>query len=93
MTRQASSRLSRRTILKTAAAGAAVLDFPLPLRAQAPVLKIGVVHPVTGPLAEPGQARRQGATMGARQLAGAVSGGEQQSSCWMSRAWASPRWW
>lgn len=49
MTRQASSRLSRRTILKTAAAGAAVLDFPLPLRAQAPVLKIGVVHPVTGP--------------------------------------------
>ena len=68
MTRQASSRLSRRTMLKTAAAGAAVLGFPLPLRAQAPVLKIGVVHPVTGPLAEPGQACRLGATMAAEAV-------------------------
>src|SRR5262245_7858581 len=57
----------RRTFLTTAgaAAGVAVLGFPLPLRAQAPAFKIGVVHPVTGPLAEPGQACRLGAQMAA----------------------------
>ena len=61
--RRPSSPVSRRTVLRGAAAGAAVLGFPLPLRAQAPVIKIGAVHPVTGPLAEPGQACRLGATM------------------------------
>ena len=61
-------RASRRYFLKAAAAGAAVLGFPLPLRAQAPVIKIGVVHPVTGPLAEPGQACRLGATMAAEAV-------------------------
>jgi branched-chain amino acid transport system substrate-binding protein len=56
------TRLTRRTFL-TAAAGAAVLGGPLPLRAQAKTFKIGAVHPVTGPLAEPGQACRLGAQM------------------------------
>jgi branched-chain amino acid transport system substrate-binding protein len=58
----------RRTFLKTAgaAAGATVVaGFPAVLRAQAPTFKIGVVHPVTGPLAEPGQASRLGAQMAA----------------------------
>jgi branched-chain amino acid transport system substrate-binding protein len=55
-------RLSRRTFLKTAA-GAAVLGAPRPLRAQGKTFKIGAVHPVTGPLAEPGQACRLGAQM------------------------------
>jgi branched-chain amino acid transport system substrate-binding protein len=54
------SRLTRRTLLKTAAAVAA---FPLPLRAQPKTFRIGAVHPVTGPLAEPGQACRLGAQM------------------------------
>ena len=63
-----SPKLPRRAVLKGAAAGAAVLGFPLPLRAQAPVVKIGVVHPVTGPLAEPGQACRLGATMAAEAV-------------------------
>src|SRR4029434_1602097 len=63
-----SAPISRRTVLKGAAAGAAVLGFPLPLRAQAPVIKIGAVHPVTGPLAEPGQACRLGATMAAEAI-------------------------
>src|SRR5258705_13388853 len=58
----------RRTFLKGAAAGAAVLGFPLPLRAQAPPFKVGVVHPMTGPLAEPGQACRLGATMAAETI-------------------------
>jgi branched-chain amino acid transport system substrate-binding protein len=57
------TRLTRRTFLATAAAGAAVAGFPLPLRAQAKTFKIGAVHPVTGPLAEPGQACRLGAQM------------------------------
>jgi branched-chain amino acid transport system substrate-binding protein len=56
---------TRRTFLTTAAAGAAIAGFPLPLRAQAKTVKIGVVHPVTGPLAEPGQACRAGAQMAA----------------------------
>src|SRR5213594_3132291 len=57
-------RLTRRTFLATTAASAAA-GFPLPLRAQPKTFKIGVVHPVTGPLAEPGQACRLGAQMAA----------------------------
>ena len=56
-------QLSRRTFLRTVAAGAAVAGFPLPLRAQPKTFKVGAVHPVTGPLAEPGQACRLGAQM------------------------------
>ncbi len=59
----ASTRMSRRSFLGTTAAGAAVLGFPRPLRAQAPTFTIGAIHPVTGPLAEPGQACRVGAQM------------------------------
>jgi branched-chain amino acid transport system substrate-binding protein len=56
------TRLTRRTFLATTTA-AAVAGFPRPLRAQAKTFKIGAVHPVTGPLAEPGQACRLGAQM------------------------------
>jgi branched-chain amino acid transport system substrate-binding protein len=60
-------RVHRRTFLKAAgtAAGTAALGFPAVLRAQATTFKVGVVHPVTGPLAEPGQACRLGAQMAA----------------------------
>ena len=54
------TRLTRRTLLKTAAATAAVAGVPLPLRAQPKTIKIGAVHPVTGPLAEVGQLCRLG---------------------------------
>jgi branched-chain amino acid transport system substrate-binding protein len=57
--------LSRRAFLEATAVGAAVLGLPRPLRAQPKSFKIGVVHPVTGPLAEPGQACRLGAQMAA----------------------------
>ncbi|HET9925400.1 MAG TPA: ABC transporter substrate-binding protein, partial [Methylomirabilota bacterium] len=59
--------MPRRTFLQAAgaAAGTAALGFPAVLRAQAPTLKVGVVHPITGPLAEPGQACRLGAQMAA----------------------------
>jgi branched-chain amino acid transport system substrate-binding protein len=62
------SRVSRRTFLRTAATGAALIGFPLPLRAQAKTFKVGVIHPVTGPLAEPGQACRLGAQMAAEAI-------------------------
>ena len=61
----AKTRLSRRAFLRSTAAGAAVLGFPLLLRAQPKTFKIGAIHPVTGPLAEPGQACRLGAQMAA----------------------------
>jgi branched-chain amino acid transport system substrate-binding protein len=59
------TRVSRRTLLRAGVATAAVAGFPLPLRAQAETFKIGVIHPVSGPLAEPGQACRIGAQMAA----------------------------
>src|SRR5438105_6724245 len=69
----------RRTFLKTAGAAAgatALAGFPAILRAQAPTFKIGVVHPVTGALAEPGQACRLGAQMAvdAINAAGGIKG-------------------
>ena len=51
-----------------AAAGLSAVVFPAVLRAQPPTVKIGVIHPVTGPLAEPGQACRAGAQMGAEEI-------------------------
>ena len=56
------ARLTRRTLLQTTAA-ATLAGFPLPLRAQPKTFKIGAIHPVTGALAEPGQACRLGAQM------------------------------
>src|SRR5213083_2869566 len=61
----------RRGFLKTAgvAAGATALaGFPAVLRAQASTFKVGVIHPVTGPIAEPGQACRLGAQMAAEAV-------------------------
>src|SRR5438128_293343 len=69
-------RMKRRTFLTTTAAGAAALGFPLPLRAQSKTFKIGAIHPVTGALAEPGQACRLGAQMAvdAINAAGGIKG-------------------
>jgi branched-chain amino acid transport system substrate-binding protein len=66
----ADKRLHRRRFLKTAglAVGAAALAVPSVPRAQPKSIKIGVVHPVTGPLAEPGQACRLGAQMAAEAI-------------------------
>ncbi len=67
MTRRTDTRLPRRRFLAGAgaAAGLAGVGFPAVLRAQAKTFKVGVIHPVTGPLAEPGQACRLGAQMAA----------------------------
>src|SRR5881409_2856974 len=55
--------LARRTFLKATLAGAAIAGAPRPLSAQPKTFKIAAVHPVTGPLAEPGQACRLGARL------------------------------
>ncbi|MGH7397642.1 MAG: ABC transporter substrate-binding protein [Candidatus Rokuibacteriota bacterium] len=70
MSDRGQSRVHRRTFLKATgtAAGAAAMGFPAVLRAQAPSFKVGAVHPVTGPLAEPGQACRLGAQMAAEAI-------------------------
>ncbi len=60
--------LPRRRFLAAAGATAATLGFPAVLRAQPRTFKLGVVHPVTGPLAEPGQACRLGAQMAAEAV-------------------------
>ena len=67
-TRLRLDRSTRRTFLKTAIAGAAVAGSPRPVRAQAPTIKLGVVHCVTGPLAEPGQACRLAAQIAADEI-------------------------
>ncbi|MBI2217439.1 MAG: ABC transporter substrate-binding protein [Candidatus Rokubacteria bacterium] len=62
------STVTRRAFLKATAAGVAVVGFPLPLRAQAKTVKVGLIHTVTGPLAEPGQACRAGAQLAADMI-------------------------
>ena len=63
-------RIDRRSFVKGAGvvAGVSALGFPAVLRAQAPTVKVGVIHPVTGPLAEPGQACRAGAQMATDEI-------------------------
>ena len=53
------SRLTRRGTL----AGAATLAMPLVARAAAPAIKLGLIHPVTGPLAAAGLRCRMGGQM------------------------------
>jgi len=64
------SALSRRTFLR-AAAGAATLGFPAVLRAQARELRIGHVHPLSGPLAFDGGLVVNGLTLAVEEINGA----------------------
>jgi branched-chain amino acid transport system substrate-binding protein len=58
----------RSFVMGMGAAGASVLGCPGILRAQGPTIKLGVLHTVTGPLAEPGQACRLGAQLAAEAV-------------------------
>jgi branched-chain amino acid transport system substrate-binding protein len=62
--------VSRRTVLAGAAAGAAAgtFGFPSVLRAQAPAVKVGVLHPVTGAVAYSGQQGRAGAVLAFEEI-------------------------
>jgi branched-chain amino acid transport system substrate-binding protein len=53
-------RLSRRTLLVGVGASAAVFAAPAVLRSQPKVVRIGSIHPVSGPLADVGLACRLG---------------------------------
>lgn len=63
--------VSRRTFLGATIAAAGGAAFPRVLRAQPKTIKIGVVSPVTGAMAEVGQDCRLGAQMGAEAVNGA----------------------
>ncbi len=61
-------RVSRRTFLGATIAAAGGAAFPHILRAQPKTVKVGVVSPVTGPMAEVGQDCRLGAQMAAEAI-------------------------
>lgn len=58
-------RVSRRRFLAGTAIGAAagVSGFPAILKAQPKTIKVGILHPVTGPIAPSGQQCRLGARL------------------------------
>ena len=58
-------KIARRDVLKAsgAVAAGAALGVPLSALAQPKPVRIGVLHPVTGPLAYYGQQCREGAMM------------------------------
>ena len=63
--------VSRRTVLKASAAAAAVTTLPFApsvLRAQTPVVKVGILQPVTGALAHDGDLGRLGAEMAIKEI-------------------------
>ena len=62
------TRVTRRTFLTTTLGGAGVAAFPLPLRAQPRTIKVGMVSPVTGAMAEVGQDCRLGAQLAAEAV-------------------------
>jgi branched-chain amino acid transport system substrate-binding protein len=59
---------TRRTLLKGGAAAAAVLGAPALLRAQPAAVKIGILQPVTGALAQDGEFGRMGAEMAINEI-------------------------
>lgn len=58
----------RRMILKSAAAGAALVASPAVLRAQASAIKIGILQPVTGALAQDGEYGKLGAELALAEI-------------------------
>ena len=64
----ATREIGRRAFVGGALGAAGALGFPSVLRAQPKTVKVGVVSPVTGPLAEVGQDCRLGAQMAAEAV-------------------------
>jgi branched-chain amino acid transport system substrate-binding protein len=60
--------IDRRIILKSAAAGAALVASPAILRAQAAPIKIGILQPVTGALAQDGEHGKLGAEIALAEI-------------------------
>lgn len=59
---------TRRSLLKSGAAGAAILSAPGLLRAQAAPVKLGILQPVTGALAQDGEYGRLGAQLATDEI-------------------------
>src|SRR6202171_518020 len=85
MSRPYFSRVSRRRFLQSTGLGAVavagLVNAPVVARAQAAAVKVGVLHPVSGPLSYSGQQGRLGASMAIDEInaAGgvqAVGGGQ-----------------
>ena len=70
------ARVTRREALSGAVAGLAVAALPTALRAQPRAVRVGAIHPVSGPLAEVGIACRLGVQMAvdAVNAAGGIAG-------------------
>ncbi len=60
--------LNRRTILQGAAATGALIAAPSLVRAQAPAIKVGILQPVTGALAQDGEYGRLGAEIALNEI-------------------------
>ena len=60
--------ISRRTILGGAAASGALIAAPGLLRAQAATIKIGILQPITGALAQDGEYGRLGAEIALNEI-------------------------
>ncbi|MEI8146722.1 MAG: ABC transporter substrate-binding protein, partial [Alphaproteobacteria bacterium] len=60
--------LTRRHLIGTAAAGAAIVSSPAVLRAQAAPVKLGILQPVTGNLAQDGEYGRLGAEIAINEI-------------------------
>jgi branched-chain amino acid transport system substrate-binding protein len=62
------TKLNRRTVLQGTAAAAAIIAAPGLLRAQAAPIKIGILQPVTGALAQDGEYGRLGAEIALNEI-------------------------
>lgn len=64
------SPIQRRALLGTAASGAALLAMPAVLRAQPAAVKVGLLQPLTGALAQDGELGRMGAEAAVAKING-----------------------
>jgi len=68
MSRKSAQFIDRRTLLKGAAAGSTLLASPAIVRAQSGTVKIGILQPVTGALAQDGEYGRLGAEIAINEI-------------------------
>ena len=68
MIRKPHTDLNRRSVLQGAAAASAVLAAPALVRAQTAAIKIGILQPVTGALAQDGEYGRLGAEIALNEI-------------------------
>jgi branched-chain amino acid transport system substrate-binding protein len=68
MSRKIATFVNRRAVLQSATAMGAVLAAPGLVRAQAPVIKVGVLQPATGALAQDGEYGRLGAEIAINEI-------------------------